>query len=1044
VALDLQPVETELDLQPVDEPTKLDLRPVEEPKTAGFWKSTKAAIAEAAPFVGKGASEQILGGEKSWFDPEEVQRSSGMTPLAPPKSRFEKTKYSEEEQRIREWRRSAQEKDVSVGQQLMESIKESPKRIAKALIQTPFHAATAAPIIAATGGAGELGPVLGFSALGGASEGFQADRPENETTKEKILRYAKPTAKNLAFNSLLAVPGLARGGRLIGKAKEPTDIAKVEDAVEVPKTGEVLAPEGYPIIPKPEELVGKLPTSEKAVNLNLTKLNAPEETKGAMEILAETNRPLVEATKRNKVTFEEIRKASEEFGFTPKDVSKIRVGTTLNAEQLTALRRLNVTNAQEMLGIAKKAVTTGSLEDQANAMSAIQQQIMIQSKVGAVQSEIGRALVAQKIKVSPEDRTAQAFERVINTWGGKPKVERILNAISKMDPNDPKSINRFIQDASKSTFNDKLYYVWMNAILSGPKTHVVNTVSNAVTALTTPVERAFSAAIQAPKALWGGQRTRYLGESVQSLKGMGAGVGVKVSRWVPDKFVEWFPGFTNGVKTWLESGLPKTPEFGMLHETSTQIPPISGKLGDVIGIPGKMLGWSDDAFKTVNYGGTLYSNAYRKAALEGLSGKALRVRQAELIKNPTEELVSEASQDAIYRTFQQELGPNSKIVSHLRSIDIAGFEPLKYVVPFIRTPINIMKYGLERTPLNFIRLGYKGIRGQLGPEAADEIGRAAMGSAVAAAVIGYKLEGKITGYGPTDPRLRNAWLSSGNKPYSFIIGGKSYQYNRIEPVGAVVSMVSDAVDLHDVMESEDAARIISMAIGRNITSKTYMQGLSNLMNAMSDPERYGTRYVSSMAGSVVPGAVAQTKQAFDPTLRRPRSPLEAIKARTPGLGEDVPVAYTIWGETVKLGDENWIKNLLSPVATGEISKDKATTEVVRLGVKPGSPQRKLGKMELTDQEYDQYARSSGQLAHQLITKIVNRPNYDSIPDETKRGLFDDLFSAARETAKNRLLMNAPTKKRYRSSVVVETLENLPKTDKVTKKLEEAQRVLRGE
>ena len=65
------------------------------------------------------------------------------------------------------------------------------------------------------------------------------------------------------------------------------------------------------------------------------------------------------------------------------------------------------------------------------------------------------------------------------------------------------------------------------------------------------------------------------------------------------------------------------------------------------------------------------------------------------------ELWDEAVEEAHYRTFTDRLGPFMSGVSMLRNVDqypVGGLVG-RVVVPFLRTPANLVAYGLERSPL---------------------------------------------------------------------------------------------------------------------------------------------------------------------------------------------------------------------------------------------------------------------------------------------------------------------------------------------------------
>ena len=53
--------------------------------------------------------------------------------------------------------------------------------------------------------------------------------------------------------------------------------------------------------------------------------------------------------------------------------------------------------------------------------------------------------------------------------------------------------------------------------------------------------------------------------------------------------------------------------------------------------------------------------------------------------------------------------------------------------------------------------------------------------------------------------------------------------------------------------------------------------MSDLVEAVHDPDRYGERYIQRLAGTMIPTGVAQVARVQDPVLREARSVLDHIK-----------------------------------------------------------------------------------------------------------------------------------------------------------------------
>ena len=702
---------------------------------------------------------------------------------------------------------------------------------------------------------------------------------------------------------------------------------------------------------------------------------------------------------KTKKTFEQIRQEAEEIGMTEKQlVKKKNIPIDKMSAEITAMRDIAVNTVQQTRYVMDKAlkIATDETRSQDIRDEALTVALLKMSKAGTVlkqvsgtSSEIGRALSAHRMKVDAYKATKN-YKAMLDALGGREVGLEILKKFAGIDPNDTKATVQFIRDIQNAKTMDMVYEAWRNAILSSPKTIITNAISNTITIMTKPIESLTAASLEAGKqVITGKPRKVFFGEVKAEV--VGAIQGVK-------------EGFRVGLQSFVTE-LPSDTETKIEMAKGTAIP---GKTGRIIRYPQRLLMATDEMFKAIMYRSELNSLAYRKASLEGKRGQERIDAMTEYLLNPTEEMIKKSRNESLYRTYNKPLGKFGNQVMQLRESDPSGV--LKYILPFIRTPVNIFKFGLERTPINFARLGYLISKGKINDDMAEELSKPLLGSAIGMGIVALVAQGFITGGAPKEKEKKDALYRTGWQPYSFKIGDTYIPYNRIEPMGSIVGSVADYVELFKdkkPQEIDEMVGRIATSIAKNWTNKTFLLGLSNAINAIQDPERYGENLIQSFAGSLVPNIVATTVKATDETLRQPRTVLEAMKTRIPYLDRGVLPRQDIWGRDIQKFGKGIIGKVyrgMSPVVISEASKDPVDIEMVRLlqsvDLAISLPQEKIQGIKLPPELYREYVQKSGELAYKLISGAIATPEYQKLQDdEIKYKVIRNTIDKARDAYK---------------------------------------------
>lgn len=565
-----------------------------------------------------------------------------------------------------------------------------------------------------------------------------------------------------------------------------------------------------------------------------------------------------------------------------------------------------------------------------------------------------------------------------------------------------------------------LYEAWINGLLSGPQTHVVNPLSNTLTTLWAIPERALASQFHT-----GVDPGVVKGEASAMLRGITEGFldGLRIARlaWRDFEGGTDTTGMLNRTKLDLPKHAINAGAFG--QDPSGSLGQALDYLGTGVRMPSRLMASTDAFFKAVNYRMELKALSLRQAIGEGLDGDALVRRVQQIEANPPAEVKERAEQFMLLQTFQNDLGEAGQSI--MKGLDL--IPGARLVLPFIKTPTNIAKWAIYRTPgLNLLSRQFRADLAEQGPTRDLALARASMGAMVAGSVAMLAGAGLITGGGPSDPELKRQLRETGWQAYSLKVGDSYYSYNRLDPIGAVIGLVADTSEIIGQIpeaKAETLAGAVVLSLSKTMVSKTYLQGLSDAIEAISNPERGAAKYAQRFAQTLIPTGVRTIERAItDPTLREARSVLESIQSVVPGWSSSLPPRRNLFGEVVSLSG-GLGPDLISPIYTSTLKDDPVSQEIARHRVDISLPSRTLeGRrhssmqdrgvegVELSPKEYDRYARLAGEGLRADLKDVIASGGYQSAsdgPDGGKALLIRHVVQIHRQIARAKLFDEEP-------------------------------------
>lgn len=708
------------------------------------------------------------------------------------------------------------------------------------------------------------------------------------STDEDIARNAADL--NLLGSAKQGAPLVARGTKKIRQA-----------GVEIRKTAETPqdAADWINTIKNITPLKGK-----EDVFVNFARINTPEDIQNIIKYTTTALKDDIVKAQRGEISNAQTVLNADQVNAW-ETLIKRRVGQPLNAEETFAARQLYTTAAEKLGYIAELAARQPSPERLFQFRRMFATFHAIQKEVLGARAETARALQQWTIPVGGSKEIMRDLGLLLDNGGGEEVAKNLAERVAQMlkMPNGHEALAHFAERGWMAKTGASIQEYWINAILSGPKTHIVNALSNASVQVLSLVENSLAA------------RAGKLFKDETSIE-----IGEAAAEWgalrqhIWDAFRNAGKAFRTGQTGFGVNKIESMREQAISSEywgvrSDSWVGRATDALGAVVNVPGRTLQASDELFKTLGYRMKLASLAHRQVTKEIKEGvtasSAYDDRFAHLVNNPPEAVRMEAVAEAAYRTFTSPPGDLTRAFHRFVGSVSGG----KYIFPFVNTPANITKFFFERTPLAPLTRKFRNAMAKGGADAELAATRMALGTTALMFAVDMGLQGHVTGSGPSkaDRSERQTKMRGGWRPRSVRIGDKFIAYNRLDPMGFTLGVGADIAEWlmnNDQPTEDDMAAATEgfaagvFAIASNLFSKTYMKGMSLMVEAVNDPVGYGEIWMNQFAGSFVPTGVREIAQGMDPVKRQVTNMWEAMQSRVPGLSQGLPAQRDLWGREI--------------------------------------------------------------------------------------------------------------------------------------------------
>jgi hypothetical protein len=280
-------------------------------------------------------------------------------------------------------------------------------------------------------------------------------------------------------------------------------------------------------------------------------------------------------------------------------------------------------------------------------------------------------------------------------------------------------------------------------------------------------------------------------------------------------------------------------------------------------------------------------------------------------------------------------------------------------------------------------------------------------------------------------------IAAGIPEYSIRIGDRWYSYARVEPLATImgsavdgINAVRDYVDRPSYETKKEKDLVVNVVAGvtKNIASKTFLEGISGVLQALHDPERYGGSFVNSFAGLLVPAVIAAGARTQDPYARVVTNFGEAVQARVPdfGLGLPIPARTDLPVQSKLFGGarENPAYGLaaFTGLQSTPAVRNAVQEEVARTKVDYNLPSKTLRGVELEGQDIGKYQEVSSYYSDMTLNNIIQNPNYQAASDKMKKVMLERGLRQARSYATRIMLQDKLQDPDFRTKFVRARLE----------------------
>lgn len=376
------------------------------------------------------------------------------------------------------------------------------------------------------------------------------------------------------------------------------------------------------------------------------------------------------------------------------------------------------------------------------------------------------------------------------------------------------------------------------------------------------------------------------------------------------------------------------------------------------------------------------------------------------------------------------------------------------VMPFRKTPANVLVRAEEYSPLGLINTAYKAAQAAKGnsdvtsSDVINQLSKSLTGTGLFLLGMALRNSGHLTGH-EDDDKQREFNSLRGDQEYAIVLpDGTSFTMDWVAPASMSLFMGAQMMDIvADGDVSLDDLSDVFTSLADPMIEMSMLQGLNDALDNLKYADNnLGTiaanaalSYLTQIMSNTLLGQAERTFEdrrystfvnGGSKTGKMVERAIGKLSAKTPVWDSNQVEYVDAWGRTQDTGNigTRALTNFLSP---GYVSRNRSTEvddELQRLydaGQNNVFPQRigmsdkisifdkngqKTGERNLTKDEYVTFQKVMGQKSLELVKDLMNSRVYGNMTDEARAAAISDIYSYAKNLAAQEV--EPSTKKEY--------------------------------